>query len=177
LRWPSSASVLVGQALGRRSLSDADRATAAALAVAVAFMAVCGIVFGAAGGSIARAFTDDPAVAKIARTLLNIAAAFQVLDAISIVLRGALRGAKDVRVPAFIGVTVIWTCVPTAAIFLGRLAGWGSAGGWLGFIAETALGAILFAWRWRSGAWRRTYRAAGASLVFPREALLVSIEE
>jgi MATE family multidrug resistance protein len=172
-----AASVLVGQALGRRSLSDADRATAAALAVAVAFMAVCGIVFGAAGGSIARAFTDDPAVAKIARTLLNIAAAFQVLDAISIVLRGALRGAKDVRVPAFIGVTVIWTCVPTAAIFLGRLAGWGSAGGWLGFIAETALGAILFAWRWRSGAWRRTYRAAGASLVFPREALLVSIEE
>ena len=57
-----------------------------------------------------------------------------------------------------IGIAVIWTCVPTAAIVLGRLAGWGSAGGWLGFVAETGLGAVLFAWRWRRGAWREAYR-------------------
>jgi MATE family multidrug resistance protein len=172
-----AASVLVGQALGRRSLSEADRTTASALAVAVAFMAACGLAFAVAGGAIAHAFTDDEAVARVARTLLGIAAAFQVLDAISVILRGALRGAKDVRVPAIIGIAVIWTCVPTAAIFLGRLAGWGSVGGWVGFLAETTLGATLFAWRWQRGAWRRGYRTTDASLVFPREALLVSIEE
>jgi multidrug resistance protein, MATE family len=155
-----AASVLVGQALGRRSLAAADRATRAALAAAVTFMAACGVLFACAGGAIARAFTHDETVAHLARTLLGIAAAFQVLDAISIVLRGALRGAKDVRVPAIIGVTVIWTCVPTAAIVLGRIAGWGSAGGWLGFVAETGLGAVLFAYRWRRGAWRDAYRTA-----------------
>ena len=155
-----AASVLVGQALGRRSLGEADRATRAALAVAVAFMAAWGVVFAVAGGTIARAFTSDEAVAHVARTLLGIAAAFQVLDAVSIVLRGALRGAKDVRVPAIIGITVIWTCVPTAAIVLGRLAGWGSAGGWMGFVAETSLGALLFARRWSRGAWRKGYTPA-----------------
>jgi MATE family multidrug resistance protein len=152
-----AASVLVGQALGRRSLAEADRATLAALTVAVAFMASCGAVFGMAGGAIARAFTADQGVAHTTRTLLWIAAAFQVLDAASIVLRGALRGAKDVRVPALIGVGTVWVCVPTAALGLGRLAGWGSAGGWCGFLAETTLGAVLFSMRWRSGAWRRAY--------------------
>jgi MATE family multidrug resistance protein len=150
-----AASVLVGQALGRRSLAEADRATRAALGVAVAFMAACGVVFAFGGSAIARAFTGDPAVAGVTRTLLWIAAAFQVLDAANLVLRGALRGARDVRVPAIIGVGVVWTCVPTAALLLGRLAGWGSVGGWCGFLGETTFGATLFAWRWYRGAWRR----------------------
>jgi multidrug resistance protein, MATE family len=167
-----AASVLVGQALGRRSLAEADRVTGAALLTAVTFMAGWGIVFAAAGGAIARAFTRDEAVVAIARTLLAIAAGFQVLDAVSIVLRGALRGARDVRVPAFIGIAVIWTCVPTAAILLGRLAGWGSAGGWVGFVAETSVGALLFARRWRRGAWRDAYPTPDP---FARARLLVSI--
>ncbi len=152
-----AASVLVGQALGRRSLVQADRATRAALIVAVAFMASWGVVFAVAGGWIVRLFTDESAVAHVARTLLWIAAAFQVLDAANMVLRSALRGAKDVRVPALIGVAVVWTCIPTAAFVLGRLAGMGSVGGWLGFVAETTLGAVLMARRWRRGAWRLSY--------------------
>jgi MATE family multidrug resistance protein len=152
-----AASVLVGRALGRHSMADADRVTGAALLVAVSFMATCGVVFAVAGGAIVSAFTSDDLVARVARRLLWIAAAFQVLDAVGIVLRGALRGAKDVRVPAIIGITVIWTCVPTAAIVLGRTLGWGAAGGWCGFLAETTIGACLFAWRWRRGSWRRTY--------------------
>jgi MATE family multidrug resistance protein len=157
-----AASVLVGQALGRRSLVDADRATAAAMRAAVTFMAACGLLFATAGGIIVRGFTADVAVAATARILLGIAAAFQVLDAIYMVLRGALRGAKDVRVPALIGVGVVWTCVPLAALLLGRLAGWGAVGGWLGFLGETSLGTALLAWRWRRGAWRRAY-SGGAS--------------
>jgi multidrug resistance protein, MATE family len=152
-----AASVLVGRALGGRSLAGADRVTRAALTLAVAFMAACGVLFAVAGGPIARAFSHDPTVARIARTLLAIAAAFQVLDAVSIVLRGALRGAKDVRVPAFIGISVIWTCVPTAAVVLGRFAGWGAAGGWVGFVAETSLASLFLGWRWRHGTWRQEY--------------------
>jgi MATE family multidrug resistance protein len=152
-----AASVMVGQSLGRRSLRDADGATRAALTLAVAFMACCGVVFALGGGVLARAFTDDAAVARVTRTLLWIAAAFQVLDASNLVLRGALRGAKDVRVPALIGVGVVWGCVPTAAFLLGRMAGMGTVGGWIGFLAETAVGTLLFARRWRTGAWRAAY--------------------
>jgi len=152
-----AASILVGRALGRRSLAEADRATRAALIIAVSFMAMCGAVFAIGGGAIVQAFTRDPAVAPVARRLLAIAACFQVLDAVSIVLRGALRGAKDVRVPAIIGVAVAWTCIPTAAWLLGRGLGWGAAGGWCGFLGDTTLGALLLGWRWTHGVWRRAY--------------------
>jgi MATE family multidrug resistance protein len=154
-----AASVLVGRALGRGSLAEADRARRAALVLAVSFMAFCGAIFAVQGGAIARAFTDDPAARRAARGLLAIAAGFQVLDAVSIVLRGALRGAKDVRVPAVIGVAVAWTFIPTAAWALGRGLGWGAAGGWWGFVGETTLGALLFGWRWSRGDWRRAYEA------------------
>jgi MATE family multidrug resistance protein len=158
-----AASVLVGQALGRRSLREADRTTNAALLVATGFMTACGIVFALFGGAIARALTPDAQVAAVVQRLLLIAAVFQMLDAVNMVLRGALRGAKDVRVPAAIGIFVVWVCVPGAAYALGKVAGWGAVGGWCGFIAETTLASILFGLRWRRGSWRRAYETTGAT--------------
>jgi MATE family, multidrug efflux pump len=152
-----AASVLVGQALAQRKLRVADRVTAASLLVATAFMAACGLVFALGGGLLAAAFTDDARVVFITRRLLLVAAVFQVLDAANIVLRGALRGAKDVRIPAYIGIGVVWTCIPVAAYFLGKLAGWGAVGCWLGFVGETTFATILFGLRWRRGAWRRAF--------------------
>jgi MATE family multidrug resistance protein len=150
-------SILVGQALGRRDVAEAGRVTRAAVAVAAGFMAVCGVVFGLCGAPIARAFTDDDGVARIIVRLLGLAAFFQVLDAVHMVFRGALRGAKDVKWPMLIGIGVVWTCVPGAAFFLGKHGGMGALGGWCGFLGETILGATLLGARWRYGAWRRAY--------------------
>ena len=152
-----AASVLVGRALGRGSLREADRVVVAALQLAGAFMALCGVVFAVAGGAIVRVFTDDAAVVDLARALLVVAAVFQLLDAFNIVLRGALRGARDARVVALLGVVIVWTCVPGAAWLLGQRMGLGALGGWYGFVAETLLGTVAFGWRWRFGAWRRRY--------------------
>jgi MATE family multidrug resistance protein len=152
-----SASILVGRALGKNDLDEADRVTKWAVGMAAAFMALCGVVFATLASDIAHQFTTDDSVARIAKHLLWIAAGFQVLDACNIVLRGALRGAKDVRVAAVLGVAIVWTCVPTAALFLGKLAGWGAVGGWCGFLAETAVATALFSTRWRRGPWRLRY--------------------
>jgi MATE family multidrug resistance protein len=153
-----AASILVGRALGQRRLDEADRVTRASLALAVGFMACCGVVFATLGGVIVRGFSHDAEVIVVARRLLLVAALFQVLDAVNIVLRGALRGARDVRVVALVGVGVIWTCIPTAAFFLGKLARWGAVGGWFGFVAETTLAATLLWFRYFRGSWRAEYR-------------------
>jgi len=152
-----AASVMVGTALGRRSLAEADAAAASAIKIAVGFMALCGVFFALGGSLVARFFASDPAVVAIARRLLFVAAVFQVLDAVNLVLRGALRGAKDVRASALIGIAVIWLCIPTAAFLLGKVAGLGALGGWYGFVAETTVGAGLFWLRWKRGAWRKGY--------------------
>jgi MATE family multidrug resistance protein len=154
--------VLVGRALGGRDLRAADRANRAALALAGGFMACCGIAFAFGGDALARAFTPDLGVAMITRRLLWIAAVFQLLDAFNVVLRGSLRGAKDVRVAALLGVGIVWTTIPVAAFLLGKEAGLGALGGWLGFLAETTLGATIFWVRWSRGSWRRAYEGAPA---------------
>jgi MATE family multidrug resistance protein len=152
-----AASVMVGRALGKRSLAEADAAVKSAVKLAVGFMAGCGLVFAGVGGLLAGFFSKDPEVVAIARRLLLIAAAFQVLDGVNIVYRGSLRGAKDVRVAAIIGIGTVWLFIPTAAWFLGRNAGLGALGGWIGFLCETTVGGILGWLRWSRGAWRRQY--------------------
>ncbi|MFO0603224.1 MAG: MATE family efflux transporter [Polyangiales bacterium] len=153
-----AASVLVGRALGEGNLRRADRVVSAALKLAVTFMAGCGVVFALGGGAIAGAFTDDPAVVAIARELLLVAAVFQALDAVNIVLRGALRGAGDVRVVGLLGVAIVWVSIPGAAWLFCRRMGLGAVGGWYGFVAETALASLVFGWRWRHGAWRAPFQ-------------------
>jgi len=75
------------------------------------------------------------------------------------ILRGALRGAKDVRWIAVVGTSVSWVCIPGAAYVLGRLAGWGALGGWVGFVFETTVASLLFWRRWSRGPWRASFGA------------------
>ncbi len=101
-----AASVLVARSLGERRLDEADRVTVASLALGVGFMTLCGVAFALFGDVIAGGFTDDAAVIHVARRLFLVAAIFQTLDAAHMILRGALRGAKDVRWVAVVGTTL-----------------------------------------------------------------------
>lgn len=157
-----AASVLVGKALGAGQLDRADRAVRSGLWVATVFMSTTSLALGLTGSRLASVFTDDVEVVRIAARLLWVAALFQTADAVTIVLRGALRGAKDVRFVAVVGIGAAWLCVPTSALLLGKHLGWGAVGGWLGFVGETAIAASLLAWRWRTGPFRgeRQHRLA-----------------
>ena len=155
-----AACILVGRALGAGSLPAADAAVAAAIRVAGLFMLISGVGIALSGNALAHRFTANDEVARTASTLLWLSALWQVMDAFNIVSRAALRGAKDVRVPAAIGITILWACVPTTVYLLGRVAGWGVVGGWCGFLIATTLSAIFYASRWRRGAWRLAQRLA-----------------
>jgi multidrug resistance protein, MATE family len=152
-----AASVLVARSLGERRLDEADRVTTASLALGVGFMTLCGIAFALFGASIAGLFAVEPGVIRVARQLLLVAAVFQTLDAVNMILRGALRGAKDVRWVAVVGIAVAWVAFPGAAFFLGRVMGLGAVGGWLGFVFETTVGSILLWRRWSRGPWRAAF--------------------
>ncbi len=144
-----AACVLVGQSLGRKRRDEASNAVSAALHLAMAFMTLCGVVFVVFGRAIALAFTTDPLVVRIVTNLLLLAGFFQLIDGVNLVYRSALRGAEDVKVPAYAAIAITWICMPLAAHFLGRVAGWGAVGAWCGFLAEATISAAFFGWRWR----------------------------
>ena len=168
-----AASVLVARSLGRRRLDEADRTTRAALVLGVGFMTICGVLFGLFGAQIAGVFSNDAEVIAIARRLFLVAAVFQTLDAVNMILRGALRGAKDVRWVAVAGTLIVWCAIPGTAYVLGRLLGWGAFGGWIGFVIETAIGALVMGYRWTRGSWRAELAGAPRE-VTPEPALVTA---
>jgi MATE family multidrug resistance protein len=136
----------------------------------VGFMTICGVLFGLFGAQIAGGFSDDAEVVFIARRLFLVAAVFQTLDAVNMILRGALRGAKDVRWVAVAGTLIVWCAIPGTAFVLGRLLGWGAFGGWIGFVIETALGSLVMGYRWTRGSWRAEF-AGESREITPEPAL------
>jgi Na+-driven multidrug efflux pump len=62
-----------------------------------------------------------------------------------------------------IGVVLCWTFLPACAAVLGLRLGWGAAGAWTAFLAETTIGAFLLWRRLYAGGWR----ALGAAVAAP----------
>ena len=161
------ACILVSNALGAGQVDEAERAVRAALTTAVSFMVMVGIFLATCGHWLSGLFTDDPLIVQRTARVLLLAGVFQVLDAVNIVMRGALRGARDVRVAAMVGICVLWTTVPTVTWLLGRVAGWGVLGGWCSFVVETAICAALYTYRWRYGRWRVQPQVAAPAALPP----------
>jgi MATE family multidrug resistance protein len=141
-----AASVLAGQAVG----ADRDELVVAsskqALRLTTAYTALWTVAFGVIAPLIVAGFRSGPEVAARAVQLLHVAAIFQIFDGANIVARAVLRGAGDVRYPAWVGVVTSWLFTPPLTWLLGYRLGLGALGGWLGLLAEIVVGTLIL-WR------------------------------
>lgn len=169
-----AASVLVGQAVGAGRDSLVSVVARAATKVGLAYASFCALVLVFGGRTIVRAFTDDPLLIDVASTLLLVAAAFQIFDALNMVARSVLRGTGDVRWPAVVGVATAWISTPPLTWLLGYVAGLGALGGWIGLCVEVVVGAALLWHRLLRGDWKRAAEAARRASV-AEEAARISL--
>jgi MATE family multidrug resistance protein len=155
-------SVLAGQAVG----ADKDRlvgvVAARALGLALAYSGACTVLFLLVPDWLLSGFAAEPEVTRIGVQLLLIAAGFQLIDAVNMVLRAVLRGTGDVRIPAIQSVISSWTFAPTLTWFLGIHHGFGAPGGWLALTVDIAFGAVFLSVRTLRGHWRSSARASRA---------------
>jgi len=154
---------VVGKAIGAGRQDLVRRRTWLGMKVAMIYMGVCALGMVAFRGSLVGVFLDSDTspelranVIAIGSTLLLVAAAFQVFDAMAITLSGALRGAGDTLWPGIVMIILNWVCI----IGLGyALVVWApelkSLGPWLGAAAYIVTLAIAYLWRFESGAWER----------------------
>ena len=149
-----AASILVGRCVGAEQPGVASSVVRSALFVACAVMGAMAFVFVSAPEPIVSLFTDDPEVIAIASALLVYAAGFQVVDAVTMTLQGALNGAGDTAFTMKVGIVAGWGVLLPLGWLLGVRLGMGSAGVWLAIMADITLRSIAVTARWRSGAWR-----------------------
>jgi len=149
-----AATTLVGRYKGAGDLAAAERSYRSALRLAVVLAVGVAALFVLAPEALMRMYVDDPEVIALGGPLLALGAAFQLFDALQIVVGGALRGAGDTRWPFLAQTGLAWVVrLPLAWLFAVTL-GRGVVGAWYAeFVFILTLAAALLL-RFRGGAWK-----------------------
>jgi MATE family multidrug resistance protein len=113
----AATTVRVGYRLGRGELDNARRSGAIGIVICAATMTASATVLLLASHQIVDIYTNDPAVAGIAVSLLLMAAIFQIADGVQVGAAGALRGYKDTRLPMVMTIFAYWVVAFPLAFF------------------------------------------------------------
>ena len=140
-------STLVGRAIGAGDRPLCGRTIQSGRNVAITVQGGCGVLFFACATSIASLFSNDIGVLNAAARLLQIAAAFQLFDAIATIHLASLRAAGDMKFCMMISCLGSWGITLPATLLLGAYLQWGAAGAWVGMLAETVMLAAISGWR------------------------------
>jgi putative MATE family efflux protein len=147
----AATAAIVGQNLGAGHVKRAERAGWLAVALCSGLGLAACIVDLLYAPTLARLFTDDPAVIVEAARYLKIAAISQLGICAEIVLEGALGGAGETLPPMVASSAFTASRVPLVPLMANR---WGSTGIWWA-ISLTAIGrALSMIGLWRLGRWK-----------------------
>ncbi len=149
-----AATTLVGRHQGDGQADLAAQAGRRSLVMGFLCTLGFALLFVAIPDLLVELFTPFPQVARIARPLLYLAAAYQIFDGINMVSYGALRGAGDTRWPMWAVVLASWGVGIPAVYLLSISAGLGIMGAWTGMMLMITLEAWLLLSRFQSGRWR-----------------------
>lgn len=157
----NAATVRAGRALGRGDIANLRQGARAVIALSMLVAATVSALLALAPELFIGLFLDpaDPLradILRIGRSLLLVAALFQLFDAAQVIALGLLRGIQDTRVPMLMAGFAYWVVGVPASYVLGIKAGLGGPGVWLGLVLGLALAAALMMARF----WRETSRLA-----------------
>lgn len=153
-----AASVLVGQAVGRRDPAGARGMAHSALLCGAGFMSLTAILFLSMPGPLARLYTPEPEIVALAVTLIPLAGVFQVFDGLQAVGGGILRGLGETRVAMLVNLFGYWFLGLPVSYVLGFRFGLGPTGLWWGLVLGLAVVASILLVRVRIALARRQDR-------------------
>jgi putative MATE family efflux protein len=149
-----AATTLVGQNLGALDPARAEASAWQALKSGMVWMLLMGVGFFVGRSFLVGMYTSDPNVQALGEMCLIFIALAQPLQAVSVVLASALRGAGDTRATLVFTFVGIWAVRVALGYLLGIVFGLGLFGLWLGWIADFITRATLIVLRFRDGRWK-----------------------
>lgn len=148
----SGASIRVGDALGRKDLTDIRQAGYTGVMLGVGFMILAAVAFVIGREWLPALFLsaegglkglDSQEVLNMAARLMLFAAVFQVFDGTQAVGGAILRGLQDVRIPTLITLLAYWVVALPLCYLLGFVWNWGLDGVWAAFVICLMVSAVL----------------------------------
>jgi MATE family multidrug resistance protein len=153
-----AASVLVGQAVGRRDPAGARGMAYSALLCGAGFMSLTAVLFLSAPVPLARLYTTEQEIIALAVTLIPLAGVFQVFDGLQAVGGGILRGLGETRVAMLVNLFGYWFFGLPVSYVLGFRLGLGPSGLWWGLVLGLGVVASILLVRVRIALARRQDR-------------------
>ena len=148
------AMIRVGNQMGLNKYVELRRIAFSIFMIAILFAIIFASLFLIFNNLLPKMYLDfdDPSkifdnyeVLEIAKTLLIIAAIFQISDTIQVIALGALRGMQDVLIPTLITFISYWVIGFPISYYLSMYTEYKSTGIWIGLLAGlTASGLLLF---------------------------------
>lgn len=147
-----AATIRVGQLLGQKDFRGVRLAGLIGIALGALFMCCTALLFWTNPEGVVGLYLDvqNPAnadVIQVAKTMLGIAAIFQIVDGIQVVAAGALRGLKDTRTPMLVAFLAYWCVGLTTGLTFAYGFGIGGSGIWWGMAAGLAMAAVVLTTR------------------------------
>ncbi|QUL98086.1 MAG: MATE family efflux transporter [Candidatus Fermentithermobacillus carboniphilus] len=152
--FATAATSLVGQRLGAKDPSGAEKSAIIATKMAVMTMGSMGLMFFLFPGQFLRIFTDDPDIIARGVPLLRIVAFTQIPEAIGFVIPGALRGAGDTRIAMYVTVAGVWVVRLGLTYLLMEVFGLGLAAAWIAMFSDWVVRSSLYWIRLKRGKWK-----------------------
>ena len=144
----SAAAVTVGHSMGRQEPQLARYHGFIALGIASVFALCAAGLFLLIPRDILQIYTNEGGVLQVGTTLLVIAAAFQLFDAIQTVATGALRGLGNTRTPMLVNLGGYWFFGLPVGYVLCFHFGYGIYGLWTGLTLALVMIALLLLYTW-----------------------------
>jgi MATE family multidrug resistance protein len=143
----SAVTTRVGNAIGRGDPAAARYAGLIGLLIVMCTQTVSASIMVFFPEWVVSIYTNDPAIASVAVTLLFYAAIFQFPDGFQICSAGALRGLKDTKMPAIYNIIAYWLVGMSLGYYMTFTRELGPSGMWMGMIAGLTVGAVLMTTR------------------------------
>jgi MATE family multidrug resistance protein len=155
----SAGAILAGQALGRGDHAGVLPVFRLTLGVAITWMVGVGLLYFVAPERILGWFASEgestDILVGVGSTILLIIAAWQLFDATAMTLSETLRAAGDTAWTALARVVIAWLIFTPGAVVWVTVFGGGAVAATICMVVYLGLLSFAFAWRFRSGAWKR----------------------
>jgi MATE family multidrug resistance protein len=155
-----AASTVVGQHQGAGRPEAARRAGYTGLKMGLVYMCVIGATFVLFPRQYFELFRSKDAgfsadeLLGLGRSMLLLMTVWGLLDTVSIILSGALKGAGDTRFVMIYMIVGSWLFLVPGAVLMIRLGTGGILGLWVWLTVYICVLAVGFWWRWRQGRWK-----------------------
>jgi putative MATE family efflux protein len=149
-----AAASLIGQKLGEGKPDEAEEYGWESVRLGMIVMGFLGMLFILIPGQFMMFFTNDETVIKMGILPLRLIGLVQIIDAVGMVLMGALEGAGLNRFVMFAEISVNWFFFLPATYVFAFVFGWGLTGAWSALIVYIILLGLIVSIKYIKGSWK-----------------------